>query len=99
MLGREAYQNPYLLAEVDQRIYNSKTSPISRNEVIEQFVKIMEGKLLPGLKTNHVTRHILGLYKGIPGGRKFRQHISENAHQKNADINVLIEALSYVEQI
>ena len=99
MLGREAYQNPYLLAEVDHRIYNSETSPVSRSEVIQQFVEIMGGKLPPGLKTSHVTRHILGLYKGIPGGRKFRQHISENAHQKNADINVLIDALRHVEQI
>jgi tRNA-dihydrouridine synthase A len=99
MLGREAYQNPYLLADVDHRIYNSETSPVSRSEVIQQFVEIMGGKLPPGLKTSHVTRHILGLYKGIPGGRKFRQHISENAHQKNADINVLIDALRYVEQI
>jgi tRNA-dihydrouridine synthase A len=45
-----------------------------------------------------MTRHILGLYKGISGGRKFRQYISENAHQKNADINILIEALKYIEQ-
>lgn len=97
MLGREAYQNPYLLADVDHRIYNSETSPVSRSEVIQQFVEIMGGKLPPGLKTSHVTRHILGLYKGIPGGRKFRQHISENAHQKNANISILIEALRYVE--
>jgi len=99
MLGREAYQNPYLLAEVDHRIYNNAISPISRSEVIQQFVKIMSGKLLPGMKISHVTRHILGLYKGIPGGRKFRQHISENVHQKNADINILIDALRYVEEI
>jgi tRNA-dihydrouridine synthase A len=51
------------------------------------------------MKISHVTRHILGLYKGIPGGRKFRQHISENVHQKNADINILIDALRYVEEI
>ena len=96
MLGREAYQNPYLLADVDRRIYKSEEPRVSRAEVINSFVAILEDELSSGTKLNHMTRHLLGLYKGMPGGRKFRQHISENAHKKNAGISILTEALRYV---
>ena len=96
MLGREAYQNPYLLADVDRRIYKSEEPRVSRAQVINSFVAILEDELSSGTKLNHMTRHLLGLYKGMPGGRKFRQHISENAHKKNAGISILTEALRYV---
>jgi len=96
MVGREAYQNPYMLAEVDRKIYQSKKPQVSRKQVIQQFAQIFENELSSGIKLSHMTRHLLGLYKGIPGGRKFRQHISENAHQSNAKIDVLFEALYHV---
>jgi tRNA-dihydrouridine synthase A len=94
MMGREAYHNPYLLAEVDQKIYHS-TQPIpSRTQVLEQFSDALASELDKGIKLSHITRHILGLYQGIPGARKFRRHISENAHRPNAGTEVLYQALS-----
>jgi tRNA-dihydrouridine synthase A len=96
MMGREAYQNPYLLSDVDQKIYQSKRPQITRKEVIRQFAQTLENELSSGVKLSHMTRHLLGLYKGVPGGRKFRQHISENAHYPNAGIDILFEALNHV---
>ena len=96
MMGREAYHNPYLLAEVDRKIYHSKQSAPSRTQVLEQFSDALASELAKGVKLSHITRHILGLYQGVPGARKFRRHISENAHRPNAGTEVLYQALSYM---
>lgn len=94
MMGREAYHNPYLLADVDRTIYHSDRSPPTRLQVLEQFSAFVQGELESGIKLSHMTRHILGLYQGVPGARKFRRHISENAHLPDADTKVLHQALS-----
>lgn len=94
MMGREAYQNPYILAEVDQKIYHDKQPIPSRVQVLEKFSKIIEKELSKGIKLSHMTRHILGLYQGVPGARKFRRYISENAHRRDAGIDVLYQALN-----
>jgi len=94
MMGREAYQNPYILAEVDQKIYHDQQPIPSRLQVLEQFSEIIEKELSKGIKLSHMTRHILGLYQGVPGARKFRRHISENAHRHDAGIEVLFQALN-----
>ncbi|WP_299733641.1 tRNA dihydrouridine(20/20a) synthase DusA [uncultured Endozoicomonas sp.] len=97
MLGREAYQNPYLMAEVDQRVYGDQKPIISRLEVIERMVPYIKAELVSGTWLSHITRHMLGLYQGIPGGRRFRRHISENAHKAGAGIEVLMDAAQMVE--
>ena len=94
MMGREAYQNPYILAEVDQKIYHDKQPIPSRVQVLEKFSNIIEKELSKGIKLSHMTRHILGLYQGVPGARKFRRYISENAHRRDAGIDVLYQALN-----
>ena len=94
MMGRQAYHNPYLLAEVDQKIYHSTQSIPSRVQVLDQFAEAMSSELAKGIKLSHITRHILGLYQGVPGARKFRRYISENAHLPGAGIEVLYQALS-----
>jgi tRNA-dihydrouridine synthase A len=93
MVGREAYTNPYLLASVDQIIYGSENPIKSREKVAEEFLKYMDNELSKGTKLNAMTRHILGLYHGMPGARQFRRHISENAHKPSATIEVLQTAL------
>ena len=97
MLGREAYQNPYLLAEVDSQLYGCQKDIISRGDVVEKMFPYIERQLQSGTYLSHITRHMLGLYQGIPGGRRFRRHISENAHKKGAGIEVLKEAVELVE--
>ena len=99
MLGREAYQNPYLMAEVDSRLYQCTLPRVSRAEVIEKMLPYIERQLHKGTHLSHITRHMLGLYQGIPGGRRYRRHISENAHKPGAGIEVLQEAVALVEQL
>lgn len=98
MMGREAYHNPYLLAGVDQKIYHIDRPPPSRTKVLEQFCEAIEPKLANGTKLSHMTRHILGLYQGIPGARKFRRYISENAHRNGAGAEVIHQALQQMTQ-
>ena len=93
MLGREIYHNPYLLAEVDQKIYGSNTPIRSREEIIEEFMTYAEEQIHRGVRLNYMTRHILGLYQGMPGARRFRRVISEQAHKAGAGIEVIREAL------
>ncbi len=99
MLGREAYQNPYLLAEVDNRYYGLQRPVVSRNDVIEKMIPYIEAELSKGTWLSHITRHMLGLYHGVPGGRRFRRYISENAHKPGAGVEVLQEAVRLVDNI
>ena len=94
MVGREAYTNPYLLASVDQIIYGANTPIKSREKVAEEFLKYVDNELSKGTKLNAMTRHILGLFHGMPGARQFRRHISENAFKHSASIEVLTTALA-----
>ena len=94
MVGREAYTNPYLLASVDQIIYGSDSPIKSREKIAEEFLKYVDNELSKGTKLNAMTRHILGLFHGMPGARQFRRHISENAHKPSATIEVLTNALA-----
>ncbi|WP_269745924.1 tRNA dihydrouridine(20/20a) synthase DusA [Gilvimarinus polysaccharolyticus] len=97
MLGREIYSNPYLLAEVDQRLFDTAAPIPSRLEVMTEFMKYCEQELPKGTRLNQMTRHILGLYQGLPGARRFRRVISENAHKPGAGITVIQDALLQVE--
>lgn len=92
MVGREAYQNPYLLAEVDQQLYYMDTPVISRDAVIEKLLPYIEKHLQQGGRLNHITRHIIGLYQGLPGSRAWRRHLSENAHKAGAGVEVVTTA-------
>lgn len=97
MMGREAYQNPYILAAVDREIFACTDTMPSRAEVMEQYLSYVAVQLAQGTALQHMTRHILGLYKGQPGGRLFRRHLSEHAHRKGAGISVLEDAVALAE--
>ncbi|MFO1389877.1 tRNA dihydrouridine(20/20a) synthase DusA [Cellvibrio sp.] len=99
MLGREIYQNPYLLAEVDQRIYGVEKSVVSREEVMEGFIAYATEQVAKGVRINYMTRHILGLYQGLPGSRKFRRVISEQAYKPNAGLEVIKAALDVLNEL
>ncbi|PCJ37608.1 MAG: tRNA dihydrouridine(20/20a) synthase DusA [Cellvibrionales bacterium] len=94
MLGREAYHNPYLLAEMDSLFYGQNKPSLTRLEILEKFLPFVEQSLLNGARLHYLTRHILGLFHGQFGARKFRRLISEKAHRDDADIKVLLEALA-----
>jgi tRNA-dihydrouridine synthase A len=97
MLGREAYQNPFILNEVDAVFFGAASNAQTRTERLQKFIPYIEQELESGTPLHHMTRHILGLYKGQKGGKQFRRHLSENSYKKTADIGVLLDAISYVE--
>lgn len=97
MMGREAYHNPYVLAQVDQQLFADNTPIPSRADIMAAYLPYVEEQLAQGTPLQHMTRHILGLFKGQNGGRLFRRHLSENAFRKNADLSVLKDACALAE--
>jgi tRNA-dihydrouridine synthase A len=95
MVGREAYQNPYVLAEVDSRFFNTPAQPRSRHEIMELLMPYIEQQLKNGIRLNSITRHILGLFHGEPGARAWRRHLSENATRPDAGIKVVQDAIAF----
>ncbi|WP_116474615.1 tRNA dihydrouridine(20/20a) synthase DusA [Zobellella maritima] len=96
MLGREVYQNPYLLAQVDRELFGAQTVAPSRHEVIRQLLPYIEQQLGKGCYLGNITRHTLGIFQGLPGARAWRRHLSENAHKPGAGIEVVEAALAKV---
>jgi tRNA-dihydrouridine synthase A len=96
-LGRAAYLNPYLLAEVDGRLFGDDCPAPTRRETLEALLPYVERHLARGGRLNNVTRHLLGLYHGRPRARAFRRHLSERAPRDGADIEVLLQAIRIVE--
>lgn len=79
MLGRAAYQNPYVLAEADRRFFDTDAPVRSRHDVIDAFAVYVEREFAAGTPLIAMTRHILGLFNGLPGARAWRRCLSENA--------------------
>lgn len=96
MMGREAYNNPWILSEVDSKIYHSEPCVNDRFEALERFVPYVEDQLAKGERLMHLTRHILGIFHGLPGGKQFRRYLSENGHKTDAKIDILLEAIELV---
>ncbi len=96
-LGRAAYHDPYLLAEVDRRLFGDSAPAPSRRAVLEALIPYAERHLRQGGRLNNIARHILGLYHGRPRARAFRRHLSEHAPRDGAGIEVLREALRIAE--
>lgn len=97
MLGRAAYQTPTLLAQVDSELFGGEPGPDAAR-VVEQMLPYIDSELARGQRLNHITRHMLGLFQGLPGARRFRRHLSENAHRKGAGPEVVEQALALVTQ-
>ena len=99
MLGRAAYQRPWLLADVDRRIFGEAVNPVSsRAGAVEALLPYVEQRLAGGDYLTRITRHMLGLYHGCHGGRHWRRMLSEDARRDGAGIELLREALQLIEQ-
>lgn len=96
MMGREAYQNPGLLAQVDSELFGSTAPAADPLAVVRSLYPYIEAELAKGTYLGHITRHILGLFQGIPGARQWRRHLSENAHKPGAGVPVVEAALAFV---
>ena len=92
MIGREAYHNPWILAQADPLIFGEPTPASRRQAVIEALLPWVEEELAAGIGLQSISRHLLGLFTGVAGARAWRRHLSEQAHRKGAGVEVLREA-------
>ncbi|MFJ3151456.1 tRNA dihydrouridine(20/20a) synthase DusA [Pseudomonas hunanensis] len=97
MLGREAYHNPYLLAEVDQQLFGSDAPVVSRSEALAQLRPYIVAHMDGGGAMHHVTRHILGLAQGFKGARRFRQLLSADIHKAAEPLAVFDQAVELLQ--
>ncbi|TVO78392.1 tRNA dihydrouridine(20/20a) synthase DusA [Sedimenticola selenatireducens] len=99
MIGREAYHNPWILAEADRRLFGDDHPIPSRHQIIEQLMPFAEQQHTLGAPVNRISRHILGLFQGQPRARAWRRHISEHAHRAGATPEVILEAAKCVPEL
>ena len=95
MLGRAAYHDPYLLHRLDAALSGGDTLP--RAQLLRAMRPYVESRLDQGLALKHIARHLLGLFHGQPGGRAFRQVLSEGAHRNGADWTLVEQAIAATE--
>ena len=98
MMGRAAYQSPWVLAGVDAAIFGDAGAIMTRAEALERFKPYVARELAKGAPLNAMTKHVLGLFNGLPGARAFRRHLSENAVKPGASVRVIDEALALVRE-
>ena len=95
MIGRQAYHHPYFLAELEHHFDSDWPLP-DRRAVIDRMIPYVENELANGERLGRITRHMVGLFAGLPGARAWRRHISEHAYREGAGIEVILEALDAI---
>jgi len=94
MLGRAAYHNPWILADVDALFHGIAGPVASRREAVEAFMPYIEVALTEGVPLHRMTRHMLGLYHAQPGGRIWRQILTMDGQKHGAGLEVITHARS-----
>jgi tRNA-dihydrouridine synthase A len=97
MLGRAAYHDPWLLAQAEAYCFSEPIHSHTRADVLEALVPYVEAQLTRGISLRAIARHVLGLYHGQPGGRRFRQMLSDAQRLRDGGPGLLLEALAAVE--
>jgi tRNA-dihydrouridine synthase A len=97
MMGRTAYKDPWVLAGVDERLFGDPAPVSNRAEVILNYLPYIEAQMAEGAPLIAMTRHILGLFNGVPGARAWRRYLSENATRPGAGVEVVREALALMQ--
>ena len=98
MLGRAAYHDPALLAQVDGRIYGEQGPAPDRLRVVEALFPYIERELARGTRLSQITRHILGLFQGVPGARRWRQMLSGDAVKAGTGLEVVRAACAGIDR-
>jgi tRNA-dihydrouridine synthase A len=99
MIGRQAYQHPWFLTELEQAFGDNGEFVVpQRHDIVRAMLPYIERELAGGAELKHITRHLLGLFSGQPGARAWRRYLSENAHVPGAGIEVLRYALERLPQ-
>ena len=96
MLGRAAYHTPWLLHEVDSLVFGEAASGVSPLDIVERMKPYISQQLAQGVWLQNITRHMLGLFHGLPGGRLWRRVLSEEASKPGAGLEVLEKAAEQV---
>ncbi len=96
MIGRAAYDNPYLFAEADQRFYGDGAEVRSRSEVVLSMLPYIDAWVSRGTKLNKITRHMLQLFAGQPGSRQWKRLLTEGSSSPQANSTLVREALGAV---
>jgi tRNA-dihydrouridine synthase A len=93
MVGREAYSNPCLLADIDSSVYgDAETQSPTRSELVDVMVDYAKREIGGYTRIAHIARHMLGLYQGVPGARQWRRTLSETMHNGSSGPQILLAA-------
>ena len=98
MLGRQAYQEPYLIAELDSELLGPGVVPPTREDIVERYAEYVEQMLKQGRRLPLMLRHVHGLYAGRPNARSWRRYLTEQGNQTGAGAEVLRESLRMFRQ-
>ena len=82
--GRAIYQNPYFLADIEDKVFNNKNIP-TRSEVAEKLVEYVQQEVKKGTRVNQIMRHTVGLYHGQHGANKWKRYLSDNMMARDSD--------------
>jgi tRNA-dihydrouridine synthase A len=96
MMGRAAYQEPWRLLEVDPLLFGEPARSASPREAAEALIPYLEHELARGTRLHAITRHVLGLFRGVPGARAFRRHLATEGVKPGADARTFRAALAFV---
>lgn len=96
MVGREAFQNPSLLGQIDNALFDGNAPIVTAIEAIEKMFPYVEQQLSQGVYLNHMVRPMLGSFQNCRGARQWRRYLSENAHKQGSGIEVIEKALEFV---
>lgn len=97
MVGREAYQNPSLLGQIDRELFEPQADIVTPRQAVEKMLPYIEQQLSEGVYLNHIVRHMLGAFQQCKGARQWRRHLSENACKQGAGVEVVEQALAFVQ--
>lgn len=98
MLGRAAYHNPWILVEC-RRLLDPKAKLPQRADIIHQMQEYCRQQTALGVPVKHISRHMLGLFQGLPGARRWRRWISENAHKLDSDHQLIGKAFDHFQTV
>ena len=95
MIGRQAYQQPYFLAEIERLLDHGYALP-ERRSIVERMLPYIAAELEAGERLGRITRHMLGLFAGQPGARAWRRYLSEHAFRDSANVDTVVAALEAI---
>jgi len=97
MMGRAAYQEPWRLLAVDAQLFGAAAPPPDAKAAARALIPYIERELARGVRLHAITRHVLGLFRGVPGARAFRRHLATEAVKASADAETFCDALALIE--